>query len=89
MCLVAKDFAQTKKVDFSKTFTSIAKFASIGTLFAFVTTSNFEIHQMDVKSAFLNGNLTKNVYMKQPEGYEIVGKTNLVCKLRKSICGLR
>jgi hypothetical protein len=44
---------------------------------------------MDVKSAFLNGDLIEDVYMKQLEGYEIAGKRNLVCKLIKSICGLK
>lgn len=44
---------------------------------------------MDVKSAFLNGDLTEDVYMKQLEEYEIAGKTTLVCKFRKSICDLK
>jgi hypothetical protein len=86
--LVAKGLAQTKGVDFSETFTLLAKFTSIGTLFALITTSNFEIHQMDVK-CFLKRDLIENVFMKQLEGYEIVSKTNLVRKLRKSICGLK
>jgi hypothetical protein len=47
--LLAKGFAQTKGVDFFETFTLIAKFTSIGTLLALVATSNFKIHQMDVK----------------------------------------
>jgi hypothetical protein len=58
-------------------------------MLAFVAISNFEFHQMDVKSALLNGDLIENVYMKQPEGYKVVGEMNLVCKFKKSIYGLK
>ncbi len=62
--MVVKGFAHTKIVDFLETFVLVAKFAFIKTLLAFVAISNFEIHQMDVKNDFLNGDPIENVYMK-------------------------
>ncbi len=87
--LVVKGFAQTKRVDYFETFVLVVKFASIKSMLALITISNFEIHQMDVKSALLNGDLIENMYMKQLEGYEVALKTNLVCKFKKSIYGLK
>jgi hypothetical protein len=87
-CLVIKGFSHTKRVDFFETFVLVTKFTSIKTLLAFIAIFNFKIHHMDVKSAFLNGEIVENVYMKQPEVYEVARKTNLVCKFKKSIYGL-
>ena len=56
---------------------------------ALVAHFDFDLHQMDVKTAFLNGNLEEEVYMKQPEGFSSSEGENLVCKLKKSIYGLK
>ena len=56
---------------------------------AFVAHFNLELHQMDVKTAFLNGNLEEEVYMDQPEGFLVKGKEHMVCKLKKSIYRLK
>ena len=56
---------------------------------ALVAYYDLELHQMDVKTPFLNGNLEEEVYMDQPEGFLTTGKENLVCKLKKSIYGLK
>ena len=56
---------------------------------AFVAHFNLELHQMDVKTAFLNGNLEEEVYMEQPEGFKKGNTNKLVCKLKKSIYGLK
>ena len=56
---------------------------------ALVAHYDLELHQMDIKTAFLNGNLEEEVYMDQPEGFMITRKENLVCKLKKSIYGLK
>ena len=50
---------------------------------------NFEVEKLDVKTAFLHGDLEEEIYMQQPEGFEVKGKENLVCKLKKSLYGLK
>ena len=55
----------------------------------FVAHFDFDLHQMNVKTAFLNGNLEEQVYMKQPEGFSSSEGEHLVCKLKKSIYGLK
>ena len=56
---------------------------------ALVAHYDLELHQMDVKTAFLNGDLDEDVYMDQLEGFSVKGKEQLVCKLKKSIYGLK
>ena len=56
---------------------------------AIVVHFDLELHQMDVRTTFLNGDLVEDVYMSQPTGLEEVSKENMVCKLQKSICGLK
>jgi hypothetical protein len=58
-------------------------------IMALVAHYDLELHQMDVKTAFLNGNLQENVYMAQPEGFVVEGKEHMGCKLKKSIYGLK
>ena len=62
---------------------------SIRALLALATQENMHLHQMDVQIAFLNGDLHEEVYMRQPEGYEVKGKEHQVCKLHRSIYGLK
>ncbi len=76
--LIAKGFAQTNGIDFFKTYTSIAKFAPIITQLAFGMICNQENHQINVKEDFQNGKLTKDIYMKQLDGYKAFNKRNLV-----------
>jgi len=58
-------------------------------LIAFVALHNLEIHQMNVKTAFLNGDLEEEIYLKQPEGFVVKGHENKICKLIKSLYGLK
>jgi hypothetical protein len=87
--LVAKGYSQKVGVDFNETFAPVAKFTSIRALLALAATYDLEIHQMDVKTAFLNGDLEEDIYMVQPEGFVVEGKEDLVCKLNKSLYGLK
>ena len=64
------------------------RFESLRTVIPFAVQNGLKLHQMDIKTAFLNGEL-KEMYMKQPEGYVVKGKEDLVCKLWKSIYGLK
>ncbi len=86
--LVARGFTQTFGVDYNKTFAPVAKFVLICCILALAAIENMEIHQMDVKIAFLNGDLKEEIYMEQPEGFTQEGE-HLVCKLHKSFYGLK
>ena len=87
--LVAKGFKQKHGIDYDETFSPVAMLKSIRILLAIVAYHDYEIWQMDVKTAFLNGNLVEDVYMTQPDGFVLDGKTNMVCMLQKSIYGLK
>ncbi|KAJ9556835.1 hypothetical protein OSB04_011449 [Centaurea solstitialis] len=87
--LVAKDFTQTHGIDFDETFSPVAMLKSIWILMAISAYFNYEIWQMDVNTAFLNGKLTEDVYMQQPEGFVDPKNPDKVCKLLKSIYGLK
>ena len=87
--LVAKGFTQKKGIDYFDTYSPVASITSIRVLFALASFYKLYIHQMDVKTAFLNGNLKEEVYMEQPEGFILLGNENKVCKLVKSLYGLK
>jgi hypothetical protein len=86
--LVTKGFTQTYEVDYNKTFVPIVKFTSIRFILALVAFEDMEIHQMDVKTAFLNCELEEEIYMEQPQGF-VHRDEHLVCKLHKSLYGLK
>ena len=85
---VAKGFHQKQGVDYDKNFSPVAMLKSIRILLAIAAHYDYEIWQMDVQTAFLNGNLTEEVYMTQPEGFTS-GSGSKVCKLQRSIYGLK
>ena len=88
--LVARGFSQIYGVDYLDTYAPVVKLASIRILLATAAIYGLEIHQMDVVTAFLAGDLEEEIYMEQPEGFEVGSKEDdLVCKLRKSIYGLK
>jgi len=87
--LVAKGYTQTQGIDYDETFSPVAKIKSIRILLAIAAFHDYEVWQMDVKTAFLNGKLDEDVYMAQPEGFVDIKYPNRVCKLEKSIYGLK
>ena len=87
--LVAKGFRQVQGVDYDETFSPVAMLKSVRILLAIAAYFDYEIWQMDVKTAFLNGNLTEDVYMIQPEGFVDPNNASKICKLQKSIYGLK
>ena len=87
--LVAKGFTQKEDIDYQETFSHISQKDSLRIILALVAHYDLELHQMDVKTAFLNGSLGENVYMDQLEGFSIKGKEHLACKLKMSIYGLK
>ena len=86
---VAKGFLQKYGIDYDETFSPVVRFSSIRALLAFGVSRKMLIHQMDVVTAFLNGTLDEEIYMEQPEGYVEPGKEELVCRLKKSLYGLK
>ena len=86
--LVVKGFQQKKGIDFDEIFSPVVKMTSIRVILGLVASLNLELEQMDVKTAFLHGDLKEEIYMQQPEGFEVSDK-NLVCKLKKSLYGLK
>ena len=87
--LVAKGFQQRRGVDFMHTFAPVARISSIRLLLAHALCADIPVHQMDVKNAFLNGVLNEDVYMRQPEGFIDPDRPHHVCKLNRTLYGLK
>ncbi|KAL4011886.1 hypothetical protein IC575_028950 [Cucumis melo] len=87
--LVAKGYTQKEGIDYEETFSPVAMIKSMRILLSIATFYDYEIWQMDVKTAFLNGNLEENIYMVQQEGFIQKGQEQNVCKLKKSIYELK
>ena len=88
--LVAKGCSQKEGLDYKETFAPVAKMPSLRALLAIAAAQDLELHQMDVKTAFLNGDLEEDIYMEQPPGFVAPGsQANLVRKLNRSLYGLR
>ncbi|GKD03851.1 retrovirus-related pol polyprotein from transposon TNT 1-94 [Tanacetum coccineum] len=87
--LVAKGYTQKEGVDYKETFSPVSRKDSLRIVMAFVAHFDLELRQMDVKTSFLNGDLHEDVYMSQPQGFKSKCQEHLVCKLKKSIYGLK
>jgi hypothetical protein len=87
--LVCKEYAQIERHDFDETFAPVARLEAIRMFIAYACHKRFKVYQMDVKSAFLNGDLSEEVYMEQPKGFELSDHPDLVCKLKKALYGLK
>ena len=87
--LIAKGYTQKDGIDYKETFSPVSKKDSLKIIMALVAQYDLKLHQMDVKTAFLNGDIEEEIYMDQPEGFSMDGKDHMVCKLKKSIYGLK
>lgn len=87
--LVAKGYKQKQGVDYEEVFAPVARLETIRMIIAIAAQYKWSIHQMDVKSAFLNGLLEEEVYVEQPEGYVVKGQEGKVLRLRKALYGLK
>ena len=87
--LVAKGFTQQEGVDYTEIFAPVVKFTTVRLMLALCAHFNWELKQMDVKTAFLHGDLDKPIYMKQPEGFVDPKFPNHVCLLKKALYGLK
>ena len=87
--LVIKGYKQTKGMDYFDTYSPVTRINSIRMVLAIVALKDLEVHQMDVKTAFLNGDLNEEIYMEQPERFSAPGQEMKVCRLVKSLYGLK
>lgn len=87
--IVVKGCHQKKGIDFEEIFSPVVKMTSIRAILGLAAKLDLEIEQLDVKTAFLHGDLEEEIYMEQPEGFVEPGKEHLVCRLKKSLYGLK
>jgi hypothetical protein len=80
---VARGFSQKEGIDYEETFTPVSRYTSIRTMIALAAKMKWKLHQMDVKTTFLNGVIEEEVYMEQPQGFEVEDMKTHVCKLKK------
>ena len=78
---MAKGYSQREGIDFKETFSLVSTKDSLRIIMAIVAHFDLELHHMDVRTTFLNGDLVEDVYMSQHIGFEEVGKDHMVCKL--------
>eukprot|EP01018_Ginkgo_biloba_P024033 Gb_18988 [translate_table: standard] len=86
---VSRGFSQIEGVDYEDTFAPVARYTSIRAVIAIAAEMGRKIHQMDVKTAFLNGLIQEEVYIEQPQGFEVHGRDSHVCRLTKALYGLK
>jgi hypothetical protein len=86
---VAKGFSQKEGVDYDETFAPVARYTSIRAVISIAAEMGWKIHQMDVKTTFLNGIIEEEVYIEQPEGFEVQGRDSHVCRLKRALYGLK
>jgi hypothetical protein len=86
--LVSQGYSQVEGLDFGETFAPVARLEAIRILLTFVASKRFKLYQMDVKSAFLNGVIHEEVYVRQPTGFKSLKYPDRVYKLSKTLYGL-
>ena len=87
--LVAKGYTQKKEEDYFDTYSPVARLTTIHVLLSLVASHGLLVHQMDIKTAFQNGDLEEEIYMDQPDGFVAKRQEGNVCKLLKSLYGLK
>jgi hypothetical protein len=86
---VARGFSQKEGIDYEETFAHVARYTSIRTIIALAAKMKWKLHQMDVKTTFLNSVIEEEVYIEQPQGFEVEDRKTHVCKLKKALYGLK
>ena len=88
-CFVAKGYSQKEGIVYEETFTPVARYPSIWTILSLAAEMGWRVHQMDVKTAFLNGFIEEEVFIEQLEGFEVENKESHVCWLQRALYGLK
>jgi hypothetical protein len=86
---VARGFSQKEGIDYEETFAPVARYTSIRTIISLAAKIKWKLHQMDVKTTFLNGVIKEEVYIEQPQGFEVEDRKSHVCKLKKALYRLK
>ena len=87
--MVCKGYAQIEGIDFEETYAPVARIEAIRMILAYACSKDIKVYQMDVKSAFLNGELEEEVYTEQPEGFQLSENEDYVCRLKRALYGLK
>eukprot|EP00253_Pinus_taeda_P031562 PITA_31562 len=87
--IVARGFFQKEGVDYDEIFAHVAQYTTIRSIIALAASQGWNLHQMDVKTTFLHGLIKEEVYVEQPEGFEVHDRESHVCRLKKALYGLR
>jgi hypothetical protein len=86
---VAHGFSQKEGIDYEETFAPVARYTSIITMIALAAKMKWKLHQMDMKTTFLNGVIEEEVYIEKPQGFEVEDRKSHVCKLKKVLYRLK
>jgi hypothetical protein len=86
---VARGFSQVEGIDYEETFALVARYTFIRMIIALAASMGWKLHQMDVKTTFLNGEIGEEIYIEQPDGLVIHEKESHVCRLKKALYGLK
>jgi hypothetical protein len=86
---VARGFSLVEGIDYEETFAPVAQYTSIHTIISLAVSMGWKLHQMDVKTAFLNGEIEEEVDIEQPDGFVIHEQKSHVCRLKKALYGLK
>ncbi|VVT58406.1 uncharacterized protein SAPINGB_P006190 [Magnusiomyces paraingens] len=87
--LVCIGFSQVEGIDYTETFAPVVRYETVRIVLAIAAQFGFQVHHMDVETAFLNGDLKEDIYMRQPKGFVVKGQESKVCHLKKSLYGLK
>ena len=83
-----RGFSHKEGIDYEETFVPVSRYTSIKTIMELASMMKWYLHQMDVNTTFLNGVIEKEVYIEQPQGFEVENRATHVCKLKKVLYGL-
>jgi len=86
---MAKGFSQVEGIDYEETFAPVSRYSSIRSILALVMKMGWKIHQLDVKTTFLNGLIEEEVYIEKLEGFETFDQESHVCRLRRALYDLK